>query len=101
MLRKTCLALLAVLVLAVPACKETKEAQEIIKDGTKTIVTQPDRTRMLTDLAAVKPAIQAFQAQNDRFPDSLDELNIKLNFPKDLTYDSGTGEVKSKTFPNL
>jgi len=89
------------LALSLASCKPAEEANETIKEGTKTVVTQPDRARVLSDVAIIRQTIEAYHATNNSYPQDLKSLNLALNFPDDFIYDPATGKVQNKTFPNL
>ena len=89
-----CLMLLSVLV----ACEET---QDTVKDGVNTGVGQIDKAKVLSDLTLVTSSLQEYHLQNQKNPESIDELKLKLYHPEDLVYDAKTGTVRSKSYPNL
>ncbi len=89
-----CLLLFSVLV----ACEES---QETVKDGVKTGVGQIDKAKVFSDLTLVTGTLQEYHLQNQKNPESLEELKLKLYHPEDLVYDAKTGTVRSKTYPNL
>jgi hypothetical protein len=61
----------------------------------------PDQARVKLDLAAARSAVARQQQTSGNYPPSLSELRLKLNYPDDLNYDSSSGTVTSKTYPNL
>jgi len=89
-----CLMLLSVLV----ACEET---QDTVKDGVNTGVGQIDKAKVLSVLTLVTSSLQEYHLQNQKNPESIDELKLKLYHPEDLVYDAKTGTVRSKSYPNL
>lgn len=77
------------------------QSQQTVKDGTSTAIGQIDRSKVLSDLTLVTSTLQEYHLQNQKNPESLEELKLELYFPEDLVYDAKTGTVRSKTFPNL
>ena len=90
-----------ILSISLISCKAAEEADKTIKDGTKTMMAQPDRARTLSDLTSIRQSIQMYSATNNSYPKSLAELKLNLNSPDDIVYDSAKGTAKSKTFPGL
>jgi hypothetical protein len=83
------------------ACKPAEEAQDLVKKGAETALSQPDRARVLSDLTRVTAALTTWKLDHDRYPETVAELGLQLNYPADIIYDARTGKVRSKTFPNL
>lgn len=81
--------------------KTAQDTHNTVQNAARTTIAQIDKTKVLADLALAVPAVQAYHLQNQKYPASLAELNLKLNVPQDLTYDPATGKITSKTFPNL
>jgi hypothetical protein len=67
--------------------------------GTPLELNRPDEARVRLDLTAARDAIRKQHEINGTYPASLSELDIKLSFPDDLTYDVRTGEVRSRSYP--
>ena len=84
------------------ACKPAQEAQDTVKNGLKATTDQIDKAKVLSDLTLVTGAMISYQMQNDgKNPASIKDLKLDLNYPQDLEYDPKTGQVRSKTFPDL
>lgn len=83
------------------ACQPAKDVSEEAQQAAKTTIAQIDRAKVLSDINTVKTAVSAYQLEKQAFPATLTELNLSLNYPEDLSYDANTGQVSSKTFPNL
>lgn len=84
------------------ACQPAQEAQDTVKEGLKTTTDQIDRAKVLSDLTQVTGALATYRIQNDgKNPGSISDLKLELNYPQDLEYDAKTGNVRSKTFPDL
>lgn len=92
---------LLLLYLLCPACKPVQEAQETVREGTAKTLSQIDRAKVLSDLTQVTAALSNYRLQHEGYPNSLKELGLSLNHPEDLIYDAKTGQVRSKTFPDL
>lgn len=82
-------------------CDVVEETQDTARQGAMDTIKQVDRSRVLSDLTLVTGALNTYHAQNEKYPETLDELNLKLYHPEDLEYDPKTGQVHSKTFPKL
>lgn len=82
-----------------------KRDRPLASDGStaRAITSTPDRARVQVDLAAVRAALQAYHAERQSWPRSLDDLSFegRLNYPADLAYDPGTGTVTSRTYPSF
>jgi hypothetical protein len=84
------------------ACKPAQEAQDTVKEGLKVTTDQIDKAKILSDLTLITGAMLTYQMQNEgKNPASIKELKLDLNYPQDLDYDPKTGQVRSKTFPDL
>ncbi len=83
------------------ACQPTQEARETAQEAAKTTIAQIDRAKVLSDINTVKTAVSAYQLEKQKYPETLAELNLSLSYPDDLSYDASSGQVSSKTFPNL
>lgn len=97
----TRLALMMVCALALSACEAAQEARETTQEAARTTIAQIDQAKVLSDLNTAKTALAAYQVENQKFPAALAELKIQLNYPDELAYDATTGQVRSKTFPNM
>ncbi|PIQ28609.1 hypothetical protein COW36_12445 [bacterium (Candidatus Blackallbacteria) CG17_big_fil_post_rev_8_21_14_2_50_48_46] len=95
------LALALLLISSLTACKAAEDAQKTIEEGAKLTTGQIDRAKVLSDLTQITGALATYRMQNEKYPDSLKDLNLSLNYPQDLEYDAKTGNVRSKTFPDL
>lgn len=61
---------------------------------------QPDLARVQIDLAIVRGALREYRMLNEeKNPPDLSALHLQLFFPGDITYDPGSGTVKSRTYP--
>lgn len=99
MLRLTPLLFCSLILLA--ACEPAQEAQETVHEAARDTIAQIDKTKVLSDFALAKPAVETYFLQNQKYPASLSELGLKLNYPDELVYDPATGKISSKSFPNL
>lgn len=90
----------------------SNEDKKNMKTYKEVLLKSPDRTRELAlkeNLKLIRNAIQIFMAQNDRYPESLEELaeeGIIDHLPPEplggqYTYNSNNGKVKSTSRPNL
>jgi hypothetical protein len=103
---KTYLIFLSVLlVLTASGCKKGRDAAI----ETKTVVKQyadgmskfPSKTTAITELASMRQAINMYKVEHEEYPESLSDLNMKIENPDNYEYNSQTGKVKSKHYPNL
>ena len=73
-----------------------------VRPGAAMNLDKPDRVRVQTDLIQARAAIQMHQQTSEGAnPKSVEEIGVRFNFPKDIMYDSNSGEIKSKTYPSL
>lgn len=82
-------------------CDLAEDTQNTAQDGAVGAVKQIDKSKVLSDLTQVTGELQTYHMQHEKYPDSLDELKLKLYHPEDLDYDPKTGQVHSKTYPKL
>lgn len=67
----------------------------------KNVIKIPERLLVIEDLRNIRMNIERFKIEEGRLPYSLEELNLKLNYPEEYIYDSKKGIVKSKNYGNL
>lgn len=86
-------------------CKKAKdsviETKTITKEYTKGIAKVPSKTRALTELASLRQAIKMYQVEKEKYPEKLSDLPVKIKDVNDYDYDSQTGNVKSKYYPEM
>jgi hypothetical protein len=94
--------LLFISVLANSCCGKAKEAavetKTITKEYAKGITKVPSKTRVITELASLRQAINIYKVENEKFPESLSDLSIKIENIKEYEYDPETGKVKHKYY---
>lgn len=92
-----------VVLLAGPGLVGCREAKEDLEEYGETIMTMPDRTRVLSDLTRIRQALELYKVENDgKYPDSISELNLeRLYYTDEYEYDSSTGKVTSNSYPTL
>ncbi len=100
MKRTTIFALLLIVCICL-SCSRGDKTKVVIEKSTAEKIQLPEKLKVTIDLRNIRSAIIAFQTNNQRLPESLDELSIELNYADEYEYDAQTGEVKSKNFPNL
>ena len=61
----------------------------------------PNRSRILSDLTQTTAVLQEYYVMEGKYPESLTDLKLDLHHPEDLAYDSKTGKLRSKTYPEL
>jgi hypothetical protein len=92
-------------VLISSCCDKAKEAavetKTITKEYAKGITKVPSKTRVITELASLKQAINMYKVENEKFPESLSDLSIKVKDIKEYEYNPETGKVTNKYYPNL
>ena len=85
-----------------PAPQHPESAKEVVEGYQKELVTAVDKSKQAqarTDLGAIKVAIESYQADNQKFPPSLDDIKSLLRPGIDLglfSYDPATGTVTIK-----
>ena len=62
---------------------------------------RPDEARVKLDLSASREALRLYQQVNGKFPEGLQELDLRLNYPGDLDYSAPSGAVRSRTYPQF
>ncbi len=86
-------------------CKKAKdsvvETKTITKEYTKGIAKVPSKTRVLTELASLRQAIKMYQVEKEKYPETLSDLPVKIKDINDYNYDSRTGKVKSRYYPEM
>jgi hypothetical protein len=86
-------------------CKKAKEAvietKTVTKEYTKGVAEIPGKARVVTELASLRQAINMYKAQNEKYPESLSDLPVKVKDINEYEYDSGKGKVKSKHYLKL
>jgi len=83
-------------------CEPAQEARDTVEDGAKKTIEQIDRSKALSDLTLLTAEIQTYHLENSKYPAKLSDLDLKaVHYPDDLEYNPETGEVRSKSFPNL
>ncbi|RKZ21301.1 hypothetical protein DRQ16_02055 [bacterium] len=83
-----------------PACS-SQPAREAGKAYTRKVLKLPERVKVIDDLRIIRNSLELYRAEHGRYPSSLDELNLRLNYPGEYEYDKNTGKVKSKHYPSL
>lgn len=95
----------ALFILLFFGCSKGKEAasetKQIVKGYAKSVLNAPSKAKIVSDLSALRQAIQAYRVEHSAFPASLSDLSVKLYYPNEYNYNPNTGEVKSKKYPNL
>lgn len=86
-------------------CKKTKDAvietKTVTKEYAKGVAKVPSKTRVVTELASLRQAIKMYQVENEKFPESLSDLPVKVKDINEYDYDNGTGKVKNKYYPKF
>ncbi len=97
--------ILALFALLFSGCSKGKEAtsetKQIVKGYAKSVLNAPSKAKIVSDLSALRQAIQTYRVEHSAFPASLSNLSVKLYYPNEYNYNANTGEVKSKKYPNL
>ncbi len=86
-------------------CKKAKDAvietKTITKEYTKGLAKLPSKTKTVTDLASLREAIKMYKVKNEKFPEKLSDLPLKVMKPEDYEYNPETGQIKSKHYPKM
>jgi len=94
-----------IFILVTLGCKKTKdsviETKTITKEYTKGIAKVPSKTRVLTELASLRQAIKMYEVENEKYPERLSDLSVKIKDANDYDYNSQTGKVKSRYYPKM
>ena len=92
---------LAGLLLVSPlACKQTDHE---IEQTAKAVTTAVPRVGVDAELQMVRGLVNTHHALHQSWPERLDATDgmPRLKYASEYVYDSSTGEVKSRTFPDL
>jgi hypothetical protein len=104
-MKKFLIFLIFIIALLSFGCKKTKEAvietKTVTKDYATAVTKAPSKTRTLTELVSLRRAIEMYKVENQKFPESLSELQVKVKDINEYEYDSQKGKVKSKYYPKL
>lgn len=94
-----------VFILTASGCKNSRDAaietKTVVKEYADGLAKVPSKTTAVTELASLRQAINIYKVENEKYPESLSDLPVKIESPDDYEYDSRTGKVKSKRYPNL
>jgi hypothetical protein len=94
-----------IFVFVLSGCKKSKdvviETKTITKEYTKGVAEVPNKTRVLTELASIRQAVKMYKVENEKYPESLSDLKVKIRDIEDYDYDSETGKVKSRYYPKM
>ena len=86
-------------------CKKAKDAtietKTITKEYAKGLAAVPSKTRTVAELASLRRAIEMYKVKNEKYPERLSDLPIEVKDINEYEYDSQTGKVKSRFYPNL
>jgi hypothetical protein len=83
------------------SCRRGDKTEIVIEETTAEKIDLPEKVKVVIDLKNIREGVVAFQTMQNRFPESLDELDLDLNCPGEYDYDSQKGVVKSKSYPDL
>ena len=104
-MKKILILLSFIFVLLTFGCKKAKDAvietKTVTKEYAKGVAKVPSKTRVITELASLRQAIKMYKVENEKFPESLSDLYVKVKDINGYEYDSGKGTVKSKHYPKL
>jgi len=103
---KTFLIFLSVVfILTAFGCKNSRDAaietKTVVKDYANGLAKVPSKTTAVTELASLRQALNIYKVGHEKYPENLSDLPVKIENPDDYEYDSQTGKVKSKHYPNL
>jgi hypothetical protein len=91
-----------IIVLLTFGCKKAKEAtietKTVTKEYVKGVAEVPSKTRVITELASLRQAIKMYKVENEKFPESLSDLSVKVKDINEYEYDPNTGKVTSKYY---
>lgn len=100
-MKKVAIVVLIALVSLSFSCRRGDKTKIIIEKSTAEKIELPDKLKVTNDLKSIRDGIIVYQTLNEKFPESLDELDLDLNYPDEYKYDSRKGIVKSKIYPNF
>lgn len=83
------------------SCKRGDKTKIVIERSTAEKIELPEKLKVTNDLKTIRDGIVVYQNAHDKFPSSLDELKLNLNYPGEYEYDPVAGVVKSKSYPDF
>ncbi len=99
------ISLFILLLLLFTNCKEGKnalrETDKIVKDYSTNLIEAPKKTKIILEIASIRQALEIYQIENEKFPESLSDLPIKIKDTSEYKYNPETGKVTSHHYPNL
>ncbi|KPJ52664.1 hypothetical protein AMJ39_07265 [candidate division TA06 bacterium DG_24] len=102
MARLTMTVLLASFSLGILGCREAKQEREMVEEALDIMISMPEKTRVVADLAAIRREIELYRVHhNGSYPSSLKDLPLNLHYPDEYNYDPRTGKVSSTHYPTL
>ncbi len=100
-MKKVAMVVLIALVSVSFSCRRGDKTKIIIEKSAAEKIQLPDKLKAANDLKSIRDGIIVYQTLNDKFPASLDELDLDLYYPDGYEYDSKKGMVKSKSYPDF
>ena len=86
-------------------CKKVKDAtietKTVTKEYAKGVAAVPGKARTVAALAEIRHAINMYNVENQKYPEKLSDLPLKVMKPENYEYNSETGKIKSKYYPKL
>ena len=78
------------------------KAREELEETIEPVMKLPSKTRVKVDLMNIRRALDFYKVDREgKYPNSLKELQLDLHYPDEYKYNSTTGKVKSKIYPNM
>ncbi len=92
---------LVFLIVASISCKKGQKTKVEIEKSMAEKIDLPDKVKISHDLKRIRDAIIVHQTLNDKFPSSIEELDLELFLSDEYIYDADKGIVKSKSYPDF
>jgi hypothetical protein len=100
-MNRTAIFILLALAFLTFSCGRGDKTKVVIEKSMAERIELPEKLKVTIDLRNMRNAIVAYETNHQRFPASLDELSIDLNYPGEYEYDGQSGVVTSKSYPDL
>lgn len=83
------------------SCRRGDKTKAVIEETAAERLQLPEKVKVVIDLRNIREGIVAYETAHGAFPAALAEIDLELNCPDEYDYDSSSGIVKSKSYPDL
>lgn len=86
-------------------CKKVKDAtietKTVTKEYAKGVAAVPGKAKTVAALTEIRHALNMYRVENEKYPEKLSDLPLKVINPEQYEYNPETGKIKSKYYPKL